>query len=286
VSEALKRISRRTLIRSAAAAGILLVGVVAVRVLQAAMHATFDKPPAPLAHKLTFIKRELGHPVRYVATEPDEILEKDIVDSLGTPDYLVRQYTDTTKKPGEPGWLINLNLNYYPTGDSTPHVPEICWAGGGWQEADNSRNFFSVPNVQGHDGRDIDLRMRLISFVAKNGQSADAADGPVYSNVGYVFHVNGNYVAGAQEVVSQFWRASYFYAYHCKIEVTPMEIDPTDPLGRRKRVLVCSQQQAQQIISDFIREALPEVEACLPDRSILTTPPGSPKNATEGGRKN
>ena len=37
------------------------------------------------------------------------------------------------------------------------------------------------------------------------------------------FYVNGEYVANAREVASRFWKAHYRYAYHAKIEVTPLE---------------------------------------------------------------
>ena len=280
MSAAMTGISRRTLIRAVIGAAILGVGIATVHGLERAMHATFDKPPAPLSHPLALMKRELGNPVRYISTQPDEILSKDVVETLGTNKYLVRQYQDTTVQPGQPGRLINLNINFYESGDSTPHVPEICWAAGGWLEAGNTRNVFTVPEIVGRDGKKEDLRMRLISFLPPGGAGSGGAGanssggGQVYSNVAYVFHVNGKYVATTQEVISQFWKASYAYAYHCKIEVTPMETIPGDPAGRL-RVLVCPQEQTEHIVSDFIREALPEIEACLPDPSILTQPPGA-----------
>ncbi|HEY4330813.1 MAG TPA: hypothetical protein VGN88_13815 [Phycisphaerae bacterium] len=270
-------ISRRAIVRSIIVATVLATGIASVRGLETALHATFDKPPAPLQKPLPYMHKELGDPVRYVAVGSDEILDSEVVETLGTTDYLVRQYRDETLAQQLPGALVNLNLNYYPTGSSTPHVPEICWAGSGRDEVGGARNIFEVKGVKRHDGSTVDLRMKMISFLPPAGDPTAAPSGePMYSNVAYVFQVNGDYVAQTQEVMSRFWKASYKFAYHAKIEVTP--IDPADPSGRK--CLTCTQAQAQKIISDFIRESLASVEECLPDPEILTK--GLP--ATDGGR--
>src|SRR5205814_10604447 len=98
-------------------------------------------------------------------------------------------------------------------------------------------------------------------------------------NVAYVFQVNGDYVSNPQEVTSRFWKAAYKYAYHCKIEVTPM--DPADARGTR--VLTCTQDESTRIVSDFIRAALAEVEECLPDPAILTANGAAPPKADGPG---
>ena len=258
-------ISRRTLVRSILVAAAILSGIVAVDSLEAAMHATFDKPPAPLRKPLDQIPRQLGSPLRYEATNPDEVMDEEMVATLGTSNYVVRQYSDISRKPGELGDAVNFNVNYYATGSSSPHVPEVCWAGTGREEVGDSRKEFAVNGVQRRDGSLVDLRMRLISFKPLAGEPTATAEGkPMYDNVAYVFQVNGDYVSNPAEVMSRFWKATYKYAYHCKLEVTPL--DMTSSGGR---VLTCTQEQAEQIVSDFIRVALPATEDCLPDPAIL-----------------
>ena len=279
-----RALSRRAFGRAVVTAGMLAAGIVTVSGLESVLKATFDKPEAPLTKELDLMKRELGQPVRYVANlavKPDQVLSADIVETLGTSKYLVRQYADKTVPAGEPGAMVNLNVNYYGTGSSTPHVPEICWAGGGWQESDNSRNLFDVKGVVRKDGSTVDLRMRLISFAPQRGVPAkNAAGEPLYNNVAYVFQVNGDYVSNPQEVTSRFWKATYKYAYHCKIEVTPM--DPSDVRG--VRVLACTQAEATRIVSDFMRAALAEVEECLPDPAILTASESAAPRAADHGK--
>jgi hypothetical protein len=266
---------RGAVARTAVVVCVLVMGAVAVRGLEGMLNATFDKPRADLRRALPKIAGELGKPVRYVASGADEVLDAEMVETLGTTEYLVRRYRDQTIGMGEAGSGVNLNVNYYGTGTSTPHVPEVCWAGSGRVEAASSRVGFIVKGVKRRDGSVIDLPMRMISFVPAGGQTTNEAGEAVYSNVAYVFHVNGEYVVGSQEVTSRFWKAAYRYAYHAKIEVTPL--DMTDSKGG---VLTCTQGQAQKIIGDFIREVLPEVEGCLPDPSILTGAGASPSEAS------
>jgi hypothetical protein len=272
-SAPLRRALRQAIVRSVVAACLLVAGVATVRGLESMLHATFDKPRADLRKSFFEIPTELGLPPRFVRTGADEVLDAETVESLGTNEYLVRRYRDHTLPVGTPGSLMNLNVNYYGIGTSTPHVPEVCWAGSGREESPNSRVTFVVKGVKRLDGSVIDLPMRMISFVPEHGQSYAPSGEPVYSNVAYVFHVNGEYVSNTQEVTSRFWKASYRYAYHSKIEVTPL-----DPSEGKPAVLTGTQAQAQKMIGDFIREALPEIEACLPDPSDLTagaTPTGA-----------
>ena len=89
-------ISRRAIVRSLIVASVLAMGVVSVRGLETALHATFNKPPAPLQQPLPNMRKELGSPVRYEAIGSDEILDAEVIETLGTTDYLLRQYCDQT----------------------------------------------------------------------------------------------------------------------------------------------------------------------------------------------
>jgi hypothetical protein len=269
---------RKVIVRSMVAVCLLAAGIAAVRGLQSMLHATFDKPRAELRKALFEIPTELGVPPRFIRDGTDEVLDTETVETLGTTEYLVRRYRNNSLPADAPGALVNLNVNYYGTGTSTPHVPEICWAGSGRVEVPNSRVNFVVKGVKRRDGSFIDLPMRMISFLPEHAPSDAPSGQPVYSNVAYVFHVNGDYVSNTEEVTSRFWKASYRYAYHSKIEVTPL-----DPTGGKQSVLTCTQAQAQKIVEDFIREALPEVEACLPDPSELTA--GAAPTGTDYSKK-
>jgi hypothetical protein len=255
---------RRATVRALAVLVVVGAGIAAVRGLESMLGAVFDKPPAPLTRPLPGMRTDLG--ARYRADGVDKSLDAEMIETLGTPDYLVRRYRDTTLEASAPGALLNLNVNYYATGTSTPHVPEICWAGSGMEEASASRISFPITGLKRKDGRGklSDVTMRMISFVPPSGRTVNAKGEAIYCNVAYVFQVNGMYVTTKEEVTSLFWKASYRYAYHSKIEVTPLAS------GGGDNVLECTQAEAQRMIGDFMRAALPEVESCLPDPAILT----------------
>jgi hypothetical protein len=250
LAQSLAGVSRRTLVRAVVVAAIIAVGTAAMYALEQSLHLTFDKPPMPLRKPLAQMDRHLGPGGRYSADRPDNAMEEDILQVLGTRDYLLREYTDNTKKTNEPGSTLDLNVNYYPTGSATPHVPEICWAGAGLEEAKEIRKTFYVQGVKRADGTMQDVGMHLISFNTGDGDLADASSVKKYRNVAYLFEVNGDCVVTPKEVISEFWKASNPHAFHSKIEVTIQQ--------------PCTQEEAEKAISDFMREALPAVEECLP----------------------
>jgi hypothetical protein len=249
-SSALAAVSRRTFVRALVVAAVIAAGWAGVLTLERSLHLSFDKPPMPLRKPLSQMAKHLGGG-RYITEHPDETMPEDVLQVLGTRDYLLRAYTDTTKPASDPGAMLALNVNYYATGNSTPHVPEICWAGSGLEEASDKRKTFVINDVRRADGTvEKELRMHLISFKVQNSDFGDGSSSNVYKNVAYLFEVNGDCVATAKEVLSGFWKASNPHAFHSKIEVTIQQ--------------PCTQEEAEKAISDFIREALPAVEECLP----------------------
>jgi hypothetical protein len=304
-SETIAAPGRRTILRAWIAGALLAGGSAALYALESALDAVFDKPPAPLRRPLSTLPRQLGE--RYLAEQPDGLLDPAVAEALGATDYLMRIYRDRSRERHAPGAFVQLDLNYYASGSSTPHVPEVCWAASGRIEAPGSREVFQVAGVPGRPP----LRVRRISFLPdapsgleRAGWAAGAAEtageggaGGVTS-VAYLFQVNGEYVASPQEVTSRFWQAANRFAYHAKIEITPMVLagDPLGPApgartkeesgedgGERYVPLTCPPAETQRIVADFLRAALPEIEACLPDPSILraSPPPLLPRGAEQ-----
>jgi hypothetical protein len=261
-SAQLELVSRKTFIRALVVAVVIAAGILTMHVIERAGHFTFVKRPMPLARPLALLSKHFGPSERYIDEGYDENMEEAIVEVLGTRDYLLRTYRDT-QKAGQPDELLKLNLNYYPIGSASPHVPEICWAGSGMTEATSSRQIFEVPGVRRKDGSVVTLRVRLISFLPP-GESETSNR---LKNVAYLFNVNGEYVVTREEVVSRFWKASNLYAYHTKIEVT---------VGDPRQF--CSQEQARAAVADFLRASISQIEECLPGPATAksaTVVPGS-----------
>lgn len=254
-SAAYTAMARQAMRRAAAAAVLVGLCVGAVNVLEYALGLTFNKPPMPLSKSLSLLSPQLGSPVAFIAVEPDGNMDADVLDVLGTKEYLLRSYRDVEKKPGEIGERLFVNLNYYDTGEATPHVPEKCWAGSGMVEKGGTRHIFTVPDVRRKDGSVLNLRMTMVSFLPGGGDESvfsAGSDDHRLLNVAYVFQVNGDYVATPKEVLSTFWKAENKHAYHCKIEVS-------------LKGQYCPPEEAEKIIGRFVRQVIPEIEECLPD---------------------
>jgi hypothetical protein len=194
--------------RAVVGAAVIAMAVGTLWSVEKQFQLTLDKPPMPLQQPLSFLSKELGgSPARYVAqgmpvaSAPDSTMDDETLDTLGTREYLLRRYVDTREPAESPTSVLHVNLNYYATGSATPHVPEICWAASGMEEASrDSRRIFEVPEVKRRDGRTVTLRMNMISFLAPG------SDNPgVRKYVAYMYAVNGDYVATPKEVVSRFW---------------------------------------------------------------------------------
>jgi len=252
---------------------VLITGLVGMEVAKGLGHVVIDKPPAPLAIPLQELPKTLG-PVeysdakgapiftaKYKAGPKDQTLPPEQVKTLGTEDYLLRDYGNIAKDPrADVGGVLFLNLNYYATGSATPHVPKFCWAGAGLKLQDERR--IVVKGVHHKDGTVSDVPMTLLSFGVRPEGSDDPllnesvlGSSDMYKNVAYTFHVNGEYVATPNEVSKRFWRAQAKYAYHCKVEITVPK--------------PCSSQEAEPAIADFLRASLAEIEKCLPDAASL-----------------
>ena len=68
----------------------------------------------------------------YKVLEKSKIDNKDVLESLGTEDYLQWILEDTTVDVLSPVRNCSVFITYY-TGnpDQVPHVPEACYTGGG-----------------------------------------------------------------------------------------------------------------------------------------------------------
>lgn len=250
--------------RALAAAVMLLAGWGALRGLSAALNWTIDKPPMPLRQPLNTLPQQIDV---YAATG-DHLMEEATLEELGTREYLLRGFANPAKPQGL-GSRFMVNLNYYPTGSSTPHVPDICWKGSGLEKHPTlGEREFLLKGVRHADGTVSDVKLRMLSFrptgrdwATKPAHITDERD--YLYNVGYTFNVNGVYVANRHEVASQFWKAENKYAYHAKIEIAV----PTR----------CHPDQAQREIEAFMRVLLPEVEKCLPAPEAARPAPAQPR---------
>jgi exosortase len=229
---------------------------VATHVLQ--LH--FQKSPVPLPMPLTALPADIG-PWRWVGS--DHPLDADIQAMLGTDQYIYRTYLDERlvgpdqieqlrhRSDGEtaageisadhPSASVHLSLTYY-TGrvDSVSHIPERCYVGGG--EASSTRSVQKTWNI---NGQPTDVRLVTID----NPQAKPGA----IRYVAYCYRVNGRPESESWRVRRSLINVFERYAWYAKIEVaTP----------------VADADQAAKVLTDFLSNALPEIQSRLPNNIV------------------
>ena len=250
--------------------GVLAVAAAGQDVVIAWQKIVIHKEPVPLRHNLiASIPLEKDH---YVFHE-DQVLAPEIVDELGTEDYLSRTYRDLEIPEGQPGSYVRLHVAYY-TGlaDTVPHVPDRCFVAGGvdhkglhfpvlslnpdrFPAADTGGGFTAYAsldnplNAPGQYGTQVHLPLRdvpVTRFTFGPSQSSDRDQ-----HVVYFFAANGKFLATPDAVRFQGFDIRDTHSYYCKIEV--MIHGETDP------------QRVEARTTELLDTMLPEIMAALPD---------------------
>jgi len=240
-------------------AGVLLAAIFGQSAVLAVTESVMIKESVPLRSKLYLLPREVG---LWEQVGTDQQLGDDIIDELGTRDYVSRTYRDTTQPVNTPGSLVRLHVAYYTgTPDTVPHVPDRCFVAGGLKPLDLTSTQLDVATSAYQEvdgGWETATRLEPGSaFIPQNPITATvfsftAADDPTRaSNVLYFFAANGRYLHTPDLVRLRGIDPRDRHAYYCKIEIgVPGVADP---------------QEASKVVEKFLSRMLPEVMACLPD---------------------
>jgi len=102
------------------------------------------KLPLPLKKPLEQISEEKLAPYRVVNKQ--KIDNDDVLESLGTDEYIQWRLEDTEASPDSAVRYCDLFITYYTgTPDKVPHVPEECYFGGGNQRFEREGITLQVP---------------------------------------------------------------------------------------------------------------------------------------------
>ncbi len=220
----------------------------------------------------------------WVRIGSDRISSSEIVETLGTENYLSREYILKESQDAKKKVVVELHAAYY-TGmiDTVPHVPERCFVGGGLQQSESSRNMsldldtsswrvdttvppelagvagelYTVRLSNNRDWTDTPgLRVRLPRDVTPENtiemRCSEFLIGEgqrIYA--GYFFIANGGTKANANEVRTLAFNLSDDYAYYLKVQVNCVTADSMDEFV----------EYASSIVSDL----LGEIMRCTPD---------------------
>ncbi len=203
-------------------------------------------------------------------------LSTEVLDELGTRNYISRLYVRTDAPEGEKAPILDLHCAYY-TGmiDTVPHVPERCFVGGGMSIDGVAGQLVSIPLDlerfppapfidaerfgvirRGRTGPTSDtpgvfvrmpagledLQMNVTRFSGDDGAA-------VYA--GYFFIANGGLAGRAEEIRRLAFRPEDRFAYYAKVQITSADANSPEELA--------------ELAADFLNEMLPEIVRRTPD---------------------
>lgn len=217
------------------------------------------------------------------------------LETLGTDNYLTRQYLQRTTDPAAAPKMVQLHAAYY-TGmiDTVPHVPERCLTGGGltlvggpwtvpipldtsdWVLHPDSpstpskaiyttrlSNEFStagggrrIPLPRGLTP-DQPLALRISEYASPTG---------VHYFAGYFFIANGGWVASAEGVRLLAFDLKADYAFYLKVQIDSGDVQSPDELAA--------------LAGSLLNDLLGEIMTCAPDWTKVERglwPPDNPR---------
>jgi len=139
----------------------------------------------------------------YKVVEKSKIDNKDIVESLGTEDYIIWKLEDTEAGQYSPVRYCSLFITYYGMPDRVPHVPEECYVGSGNQQTGKKSFSLTINNdAADTDSAGIDIDIKHLLFEPTN-TSVDKLSSE-FSRM-YFFRVNDGYANDRMGVREIMW---------------------------------------------------------------------------------
>jgi hypothetical protein len=229
IAEALK--DRRFIIVSI----ILLISAFGVQYTARSMKLHFRKERVDLRKKLQEFDTGKMWPYKLVRKEK---IASEVEEALGTKDYLQLGFEDTRiRSENDFGRYVNFFVTYY-TGDpdQVPHVPDVCYLGGGW---DPGGEYNTVIKLAGLGLPEDSLPIRVLFFKNSRGVT------PVVQTVVYFFSVNGAFVEERMGVRLHLADIRLKYAYFSKVEMSTVTQE------------IPSKEKVTELAEKFLARALP-----------------------------
>ena len=188
---------------------LLAVGVAKEAVIRV-LGVQMTKQPIALQHPLEEMDAAVLAP--FELKNNNRIQNRDVLESLGTEEYLQWILEDSEAESASPTRYCSLFITYY-TGnpDMVPHVPDECYVGGGNQRDTGGMVTINIPCSDS----DQKLDFQYVAF--KNIDRQTMREDKF--SVQYFFHANGKY-SGSRTDTRLILGSNWFskYSYFCKVE--------------------------------------------------------------------
>ena len=173
--------------------------------------SVIEKEFLPL--KKSFDDLDVENLAPYKVIDKRKIEDQDILKALGTQDYIQLVLEDTETPDDSAVQKFMLFVTYYGRADRVPHVPEECWAGGGFQQLASDSVTFEIKKA-GFE-RKIDAKYIIFGSI-----KSDFRESSVQVPVLYLFNVNGEYASSRDEARIALNKNLFGkYSYFSKVEL-------------------------------------------------------------------
>jgi hypothetical protein len=170
-----------------------------------------EKKFLPLKKSFNYLDEENLAP--YKVIEKLKIEDQDILKALGTQDYIQWVLEDTEAPASSTVQKFMLFVTYYGLADRVPHVPEECWAGGGFQQLASDSVTLEIKKA----GFERKIEGKYIVF---GSTKSDFREGSGQIPVLYFFKVNGEYASSRDEARIALNKNLFGkYSYFSKVEL-------------------------------------------------------------------
>jgi hypothetical protein len=205
------------------------------------------KEPLPLKKSLDLLDEEQLAP--YNVIEKRKILNEEIVEELGTEDYIQWVLEDPNVAADSPVRKCLLFITYYRLPDRVPHVPEECYTGGGYQRLTTDNVTFEI--------KKSGLKKKILGkyLVFGSTKSNFWQSGGTFP-VLYLFKVDGEY-AGSRDEARITLNKNLFrkHSYFCKIELV---FNQSFVAPDKERAVAASEKLLNVILPILEREHWPD----------------------------
>ncbi len=166
----------------------------------------------PLLLKKSLSGLDKSNLAPYKVAEKSKIENQDVLNTLGTEDYIQWTLEDTTAPAESKTRFCTLFITYYSLPDIVPHRPEECYIGGGLQGI--KFDTVTLRAIQGVYEREIKARYLVFADTKAGGSLGGGTSFPIL----YTFNANGKY--GDRDDVRRALNKNLFgkFSYFSKVE--------------------------------------------------------------------
>jgi hypothetical protein len=193
---------------------VLVVFAGGMSYFKAKQGVTLVKKALPLKQPFDMLDEKLLAP--YKVLEKTKIENLDVIESLGTEEYMQWLVEDTTVEELSPVRQCAIFITYY-TGnpDQVPHVPEACYTGGGNETKEKFSFYLNIGDV---NSPKVPAKVPATGIIFGKKTTEIWQASAVFPVI-YFFKVNGKYTGDRTTTRLALGNLTSEYSYFSKIEL-------------------------------------------------------------------